>query len=129
MGKSEATSRNGINRRDFLKLAAAAAAGAVTGFSDRTAFAGEGATDSGRISAETTNRKIKIQPPKENIRYDILDAHLHFTDFLEQSDGFPALCAAMDMSGVSQAVIFGMGIAKQTEETELAAAEMAVVTA
>jgi len=30
--------------------------------------------------------KIKIQPPKEKIRYDILDAHLHFTDFLEQTD-------------------------------------------
>ncbi|MBP5233972.1 MAG: amidohydrolase, partial [Planctomycetes bacterium] len=39
--------------------------------------------------------------------------HLHFVDFLEQSDGFPALCAAMDQAGVSQAIIFGMPIAKQ----------------
>lgn len=29
---------------------------------------------------------------------------------MEQTDGFPALCAAMDMAGVSKAVIFGMGI-------------------
>ena len=80
-----------------------------TGFSGSMACAGESgsaANASERNRAEATDRKIKIQPPKEKIRYDILDAHLHFTDFLEQTDGFPALCAAMDMAGVSKAVIY-----------------------
>lgn len=122
MNNKDADNKNGIKRRDFLKLAAVAAAGAVTGLSGRSAFAskegvGSSAASSVRNTPEVTNQKIKIQPPKEKIRYDILDAHLHFADFLEQSDGFPALCDAMDMAGVSQAVIFGMGIAKQWDET------------
>ena len=88
-------------------------------FSGSTACAGDASSAANateRTRAEATDCKIKIQPPKEKIRYDILDAHLHFTDFLEQTDGFPALCAAMDMAGVSKAVIFGMGIAKQWDE-------------
>lgn len=120
MSKREMKGSAGFNRRDFLKMAAVAAAGAVTGFSGSTACAGDSGSAANapdRNRAEATDRKIKIQPPKEKIRYDILDAHLHFTDFLEQTDGFPALCAAMDMAGVSKAVIFGMGIAKQWDDT------------
>ncbi len=42
---------------------------------------------------------------------------LHFTDFLQNSDGFPALCQAMDLSGVESAVIFGMAMTKQWDST------------
>ena len=37
-------------------------------------------------------------------------------DFVWRGDGFPALVDAMDLSGVSRAVIFGLGIAKQWDE-------------
>ncbi|MBQ7516311.1 MAG: amidohydrolase family protein [Schwartzia sp.] len=122
MARNEKQSTEGVSRRDFLKLAAVTAAGAVAGFSPGTARAGEERPGSAYTSHRpgspgATDRKIKIQPPKEKPRYDILDAHLHFTDFLQNSDGFPALCDAMDMSGVPAAVIFGMGMAKQWDDT------------
>ena len=66
--------------------------------------------------ADATATEVQIDPPDEEVRYDIVDAHLHYVDFLERSDGFPAICDAMDLSGVSQAVIFGLGIAKQWDE-------------
>ena len=68
---------------------------------------------SGSSIAIPTNKEIKIQVPEETIRYNIVDNHLHFTDFLERSDGFPALTEAMDIAGVEKAVVFGMPIAKQ----------------
>lgn len=46
-------------------------------------------------------------------RYDIVDSHLHFLDFVQESDGFAALTEAMDASGVSEAVVFGMPIVKK----------------
>ena len=46
-------------------------------------------------------------------RYDIVDSHLHFLDFTQDSDGFPALTKAMDLSGVSEAVVFGMPMVKK----------------
>lgn len=66
--------------------------------------------------ADPADETIEIEPPEEDPRYAIVDSHLHYVDFLERSDGFPALCRAMDLSGVEQAVIFGMGIAKQWDE-------------
>ena len=61
--------------------------------------------------------EIKIQSPHEKIRYEMVDSHLHYLDFLEKSDGFSALVKAMDMSGVKSAIIFGMPIAKQWDAT------------
>ena len=69
------------------------------------------------ICSQTTAREIEIDLPEEKIRYDVVDSHLHFTDFLEETDGFPALVRAMDAAGVSKSVIFGMGIAKQWDQT------------
>lgn len=60
-----------------------------------------------------TDRDVTIEPPKEKPRYDIVDSHLHLMDFLEDTDGIRALTEAMDMAGVSKAVLFGMPIAKQ----------------
>ena len=67
--------------------------------------------------ADPTKEKIGIQVPKEKIKYDMVDSHLHYLDFLQQSDGFPALVKAMDTSGVKEAIIFGMPMAKQWDET------------
>ena len=59
---------------------------------------------------------IEIDDPGIPIRYDVVDSHLHYLDFLERTDGFSALVRAQDLCGVSEAVVFGMGIAKQWDE-------------
>ncbi|MCR5582448.1 MAG: amidohydrolase family protein [Eggerthellaceae bacterium] len=66
--------------------------------------------------AFTDGSDVEIDEPGVDIRYDIVDSHLHYCDFLEKTDGFAALARAQDMSGVSESVIFGMGIAKQWDE-------------
>ena len=58
------------------------------------------------------NNDIEIQEA-EKVRYDIIDSHLHFLDFTQDSDGLTALGKAMDTAGVSEAVIFGMPMAKK----------------
>ena len=45
-------------------------------------------------------------------KYSIIDSHLHYLDFTQNTDGFPALAQAMDRAGVEKAVIFGMPMAK-----------------
>lgn len=59
------------------------------------------------------NSDITIEPSDEPIRYDIIDSHLHFLDFTQNSDGFPALVKAMDAAGVSKSVVFGMPMTKK----------------
>ncbi|WP_198022619.1 twin-arginine translocation signal domain-containing protein [Anaerovibrio sp. RM50] len=115
---------NSISRRDFLKLSAAAGI-ALTGLGGNVAKAGTNeamAEISNSVKTipladvdQIRNKKIKIVPPKEAVRYEIIDSHLHFTDFLQKSDGFPALCRAMDMAGVKKSVIFGMPIAMECD--------------
>ena len=70
---------------------------------------------SGNIA--TTDKQIKIQVPAQKIKYEMLDSHLHYLDFIQQSDGFSALTTAMDLSGVKDAIIFGMPMAKQWDDT------------
>ncbi len=135
-----------ISRRDALKLgglafagaagsvalggcAAGAATSSASGASssaassasgDRTAVPSDatGANISSQASMAIVDdgSSIEIDNPGVDIKYDIVDCHLHYCDFLEKTDGFGALVRAQDMSGVSESVIFGMGIAKQWDE-------------
>lgn len=50
------------------------------------------------------------------VGYEIIDSHLHYVDFLQRTDGFESLAAAMDAANVPYAVVFGMGMAKQWDE-------------
>ena len=59
------------------------------------------------------DKETVISDPGMKPRYDIVDSHLHFLDFTQDSDGFPALTKAMDLSGVSEAVVFGMPMVKK----------------
>ncbi|MBQ9020562.1 MAG: amidohydrolase family protein [Eggerthellaceae bacterium] len=76
---------------------------------------GSGITEQDSM-AEATHEPIEIDDPGVPIRYDMVDAHLHYCDFTERSDGFAELVRAQDMCGVSESVIFGLGIAKQWDE-------------
>lgn len=59
------------------------------------------------------NREIELRGIPAEPKYDIIDSHLHFLDFTQDSDGFPALTRAMDACGVSEAVVFGMPMVKK----------------
>ena len=115
-----------INRREFLKRTTAGALGLMAanlipgaayevfaeGNNDDSAFTNH------LIGANrATDKNVNIEAPNEKIKYDIIDSHLHFTDFIGDTDGFPSLCKAMDSSGVSKSVIFGLGIVKLWDST------------
>lgn len=59
------------------------------------------------------DKKTELLTPEMSPRYDIVDSHLHFLDFTQDSDGFAMLTKAMDAAGVSEAVVFGMPIVKK----------------
>ena len=59
------------------------------------------------------DKQIEICDMGVGQRYDIVDSHLHFLEFTQDSDGFRALAKAMDASGVSEAVVFGMPMVKK----------------
>ena len=114
-----------MTRREFLKMAAASAIGVAAAsqmpLETAKVFA-EGNDDSAYKNhligdSRATNTNVDIVAPKEKIKYDIVDSHLHFFDFIEKTDGFKTLCKAMDMSGVSKSVIFGLGITKQWDSS------------
>lgn len=54
----------------------------------------------------------------EPIRYHSCDCHLHFVDFLQHTDGMARLLAAMDASGVDDAMISGMPLVKEWSAEE-----------
>ena len=114
-----------MTRREFLKMAAASAIGVAAASQmplEAAKVFAEGNDDSAYKNhligdSRATNINVDIVAPKEKIKYDIVDSHLHFFDFIEKTDGFKTLCKAMDMSGVSKSVIFGLGIAKQWDSS------------
>lgn len=59
------------------------------------------------------DKDIKINATDKDLKYDVIDSHLHFLDFTQDSDGFPKLTEAMDLSGVSEAIVFGMPLVKK----------------
>ena len=67
--------------------------------------------------ANPNDKQIEIEVPDQEIKYEMIDSHLHYLDFLQTSDGFGPLIDAMDKSGVKSAIIFGMPMAKQWDET------------
>ncbi len=48
----------------------------------------------------------------------VIDAHLHFVDFIQDSDGLPRLLQAMDEGNVARAVVFGLPVKKKWEAIE-----------
>lgn len=45
-----------------------------------------------------------------------VDAHLHYVDFMQQSDGSEAMLAAMDNAGVEDAWLFGLPVVKKWQQ-------------
>lgn len=110
-----------LSRRSFLGLVAAA--GATVAVSGCTSTTGDANEASSQGSGSDTG-EAGLQTPQEipetsvvvDAKYEIVDNHLHYLDFLQKTDGIEGLVASMDTAGVSQAVLFGMAMAKQWDE-------------
>ena len=50
--------------------------------------------------------------------YRYSDAHLHYVDFFQESEGMPALLEAMDKARIDQSMISGIPVAKKWHEDE-----------
>lgn len=50
--------------------------------------------------------------------YRYSDAHLHYVDFFQETEGMPALLKAMDQAGIDQSMISGVSVAKKWHEDE-----------
>jgi len=48
----------------------------------------------------------------------LIDAHLHYVDFIQDSDGMSALITAMDAGRIAKAVIFGLPLKKKWDAFE-----------
>lgn len=59
-----------------------------------------------------------LGPGAEAREYRYSDAHLHYVDFFQESEGMPALLKAMDAAGIEQSMISGIPVAKKWHEDE-----------
>lgn len=59
-----------------------------------------------------------LGPVAEAREYRYSDAHLHYVDFFQESEGMPALLKAMDAAGIDQSMISGIPVAKKWHEDE-----------
>ena len=53
----------------------------------------------------------------EFTKYNMVDSHMHFYDFNQETDGFDYLIDKMNIASVSSAVIFGMPLKKQFDDS------------
>ncbi|MDL2267015.1 twin-arginine translocation signal domain-containing protein [Desulfovibrio sp. OttesenSCG-928-G15] len=92
---------NGLSRRSFIKSAAA----------------GMGLVAAASMPAmPSVLQADTVKGPWKKQEYTLVDAHLHYLDFIQGTDGFEQLVKKMDEAGVSHAVLFGMPMAKQWDE-------------
>ena len=75
----------------------------------------ENENDSDLISEDTVETIGSLIKNKD-IPYDIIDSHLHYFNFISETDGFDKLVRKMDESGVSKSVIFGTPIIKSWDQ-------------
>ncbi|MBC3412104.1 amidohydrolase family protein [Pseudomonas sp. SWRI51] len=59
-----------------------------------------------------------LHPSAQARDYRYSDAHLHYVDFFQETEGMPALLKAMDAAGVEQSMISGVSVAKKWHEDE-----------
>ncbi len=92
-----------MDRRSFVKLAAVGAlSGGLCSLADPIA-----------VLAKLT-AGLSDTPP----RYKVADAHFHFLDFIQKTEGIQALLAFMDASGVEHIMFSGMPLIKKWDAAE-----------
>ena len=94
----------------LVMICGVAGCGAAGDNSDDTGAAGQEAAEP--VAEETAEGTAGNAESK----YPIIDSHLHYLDFLQESDGFDSLVEAMDKANVPYAVLLGMPMAKEWDE-------------
>ena len=94
-----------LSRRDFLKTTAIAA-GAVA-FNPLLGYAQE------RLYAKKRGAVSELAAKMSPNRYRYTDAHCHYVDFLQRTDGIRTLINKMDTAGVYHIQIMGMPLLKK----------------
>ncbi|WP_409567098.1 amidohydrolase family protein [Pseudomonas sp.] len=61
---------------------------------------------------------VALALPAQSREYRYSDAHLHFVDFFQESDGMARLLKAMDAGRIDQVMISGIPVAKKWHENE-----------
>jgi hypothetical protein len=56
------------------------------------------------------------QEPKPAARYELVDGHLHFLNFVQETAGMEQFLKAMDDTGVAESVVIGMPVVKKWDE-------------
>ena len=56
------------------------------------------------------------QESKPAPKYAIVDGHLHFLSFVQETDGMAKFIKAMDDTGVRESVVIGMPVVKKWDE-------------
>jgi hypothetical protein len=56
------------------------------------------------------------QAPKPAPKYAIVDGHLHFLNFVQETAGMDAFFKAMDDTGVTESAVIGMSVVKKWDE-------------
>ncbi len=63
--------------------------------------------------------ETKIQQyPDDRASEPVIDMHLHFVDFLQNTDGFEQLLRSMEQGNILKAVVFGLPVKKKWEHYE-----------
>ena len=71
----------------------------------------------GQGSQPAESASVTDEPAAETTaQYPIIDSHLHYLDFLQETDGFEPLIEKMDKADVPYAVLLGMPMAKEWDE-------------
>jgi hypothetical protein len=60
----------------------------------------------------TQNTQFPSKPEKANYKYSINDAHCHYVDFVQNTEGLDVLLEQMDNASVDNIVLFGLSVTK-----------------
>jgi predicted TIM-barrel fold metal-dependent hydrolase len=71
-----------------------------------------------RLKTSLAALLLVLAIPGQARDYRYSDAHLHYVDFFQESDGMQALLQAMDKGGIDHAMISGIPVAKKWHEDE-----------
>ena len=61
------------------------------------------------------------EEPKAAPKYEIVDGHLHFLNFVQETAGMDQFFKAMDDTGVAESVVIGMPVVKKWDEGDSSA--------
>ncbi|BAF71836.1 5-oxoprolinase (ATP-hydrolysing) [Sulfurovum sp. NBC37-1] len=63
------------------------------------------------VNASEKGSHLNVESEKS--KYEVTDAHLHYVDFLQKSDGIKDLLKMMDRTGVKHAMLNGLAVVKK----------------